>query len=163
MASDLLNALISFQLQQFLTQALGPNAQLHVTATGAGLGAPQGHAFTFTAGGPSAGPAAFANPQQQPGGAPQNPSNILSALLGEALGIPAGGQAGGAGSFFERLFASAGMVGNPGDYAFGREFDDIVTRLMEQGVGKDAPPPAKDDVIEALPRVVVGKEEAGVF
>ena len=63
----------------------------------------------------------------------------------------------------QRIFGSMGMVGNPGDYAFGREFDDVVTRLMEQGVGNNVPPPAPEEVIRGLPRVKVTKEESGGF
>lgn len=91
-----------------------------------------------------------------PGGAIPLGPNPLSTLLGEALGLQQG-QPFTPATFMDRLLGSMGMVGNPGDYAFGREFDDIVSRLMEQS-GKAAPPPAPEDTIKNLPRIKVDKE-----
>ncbi|KAI9032508.1 hypothetical protein CLU79DRAFT_841833 [Phycomyces nitens] len=45
----------------------------------------------------------------------------------------------------------AGFVGNPNDYVFSQgALDNIISQLMEQTVGRTAPPPAPDEIIEAL-------------
>ncbi|KAL0091937.1 hypothetical protein J3Q64DRAFT_1875620 [Phycomyces blakesleeanus] len=45
----------------------------------------------------------------------------------------------------------AGFVGNPNDYVFSQgALDNIISQLMEQTVGRTAPPPAPDEVIESL-------------
>lgn len=134
---------------QSLAQVLGPNAQIQFTTTG-----PATQTFTFNLNPnqplnqpPNQNPVqgAAANPATPPGNV--NPQEILNSILGNPQ------------SLLQRLFSSMGMVGNPGDYAFGREFDDIVTQLMEQS-GGNAPPPAPEDAIKGLPRIEVGKEKS---
>lgn len=56
--------------------------------------------------------------------------------------------------------ATQRMHGQPGDYVFGaRGLDDVITRLMEQQAGGNAPPPASSDVLERLPRRMPNGEE----
>ncbi|KAI7870645.1 hypothetical protein BDF14DRAFT_1720708, partial [Spinellus fusiger] len=44
-----------------------------------------------------------------------------------------------------------GIVGNPNDYVFSQgALDNIISQLMDQTVGRTAPPPAPDDVVESL-------------
>ncbi len=67
-------------------------------------------------------------------------------------------------SFIMNLFR---LAGNASDYAFGDEdFDDIITRLMEQTATKSGPPPASDEIIKSLPRVsyfsVQGNNECNI-
>jgi len=67
------------------------------------------------------------------GGAPQLPP-LISQLFGTAFGIPItqvipenGNNAMGL------LHNLLGLPGNSGDYAFGRQMDDIISRLMDEG------------------------------
>jgi E3 ubiquitin-protein ligase RNF115/126 len=65
-------------------------------------------------------------------------------------------------TFVQSMLANLGlhdgdaMVGNPGDYVFG-SLDNIITRLME-AAGDRGPPPAAQDVVEALPPVRISQE-----
>jgi hypothetical protein len=100
-------------------------------------------------------------------------TGILRQLFGAdvlgGFGVHFGG--GGAGSGAEAtgmeglpgpLMRMFGMVGNPGDYVFGNQgLDDIISRLMEQTAGKNAPPPAEDEEINQLPRCQITAEEKG--
>jgi len=52
-------------------------------------------------------------------------------------------------------------LGNPGDYAWGREgLDAIVTQLLNQMDGT-GPPPLADDKIQSLPNVQISQEQVG--
>ncbi|EMR10831.1 hypothetical protein PNEG_00977 [Pneumocystis murina B123] len=67
-------------------------------------------------------------------------------------GIPAGPL----GRFFSSIFS----MRNPGDYVWSSTtFDNIITQLMEQHPSTNAPPPASEEVINALPRMVVEEED----
>ncbi|EPY50649.1 ubiquitin-protein ligase E3 [Schizosaccharomyces cryophilus OY26] len=50
------------------------------------------------------------------------------------------------------IFANVfNLAGNPGDYAWGaRGLDDIISQLMEQAQGHNAPPPASEEIISKL-------------
>jgi hypothetical protein len=57
---------------------------------------------------------------------------------------------------YYRLF-----LGNPGDYAWGREgLDAIVTQLLNQMDGTGPPPLAKDKIKE-IPIVVITQDQVG--
>ncbi|EST04631.1 Zinc finger, RING-type [Kalmanozyma brasiliensis GHG001] len=76
--------------------------------------------------------------------------NLFTGLFGESatqggslLDILAAGAQGGAG----------GPRGQWGDYVIGQQgLDDIISQLMEQTQGSNAPPPAEEDVIKKLER-----------
>ncbi|ORY97783.1 hypothetical protein BCR43DRAFT_523899 [Syncephalastrum racemosum] len=54
----------------------------------------------------------------------------------------------------------AGFVGNPNDYVFSQNaLDNIITQLMEQTSGRNAPPPAPEDVINKLPHRELTEKE----
>ncbi|WBW72096.1 ubiquitin-protein ligase E3, RNF126-like protein [Schizosaccharomyces osmophilus] len=53
-----------------------------------------------------------------------------------------------AANIFSNVF---NLAGNPGDYAWGaRGLDDIISQLMEQAQGHNAPPPASEEIISKL-------------
>jgi E3 ubiquitin-protein ligase RNF115/126 len=53
------------------------------------------------------------------------------------------------------------FLGNPGDYAWGREgLDAIVTQLLNQMDGTGPPPLAKDKIKE-IPVVVITQDQVG--
>ncbi|EPX72321.1 ubiquitin-protein ligase E3 [Schizosaccharomyces octosporus yFS286] len=53
-----------------------------------------------------------------------------------------------AANLFSNVF---NLAGNPGDYAWGaRGLDDIISQLMEQAQGHNAPPPASEEIISKL-------------
>lgn len=58
--------------------------------------------------------------------------------------------------FFSNIFT----MRNPGDYVWSSTgFDNIITQLMEQYPSTNAPPPASDEVINALPKTIVEEKE----
>lgn len=78
-------------------------------------------------------------------GAQQPLTGLLSALFGE------GGVLGGEGAARGRM----------GDYVFGQQgLDDIISQMMEQTQGDQAPPPASEEAIGRLSRSVVGDPDA---
>lgn len=63
--------------------------------------------------------------------------------------------------FFLGLVFRSFFLGNPGDYAWGREgLDAIVTQLLNQMDGTGPPPLAKDK-IQGIPTVQIAKEQVG--
>ncbi|KAI9253490.1 hypothetical protein BDA99DRAFT_443493, partial [Phascolomyces articulosus] len=53
-----------------------------------------------------------------------------------------------------------GFVGNPDDYVFSQgALDNIISQLMEQTSGRNAPPPAPETVIDSLPKRKLTDEE----
>ncbi|KAG5519895.1 hypothetical protein PMAC_000172 [Pneumocystis sp. 'macacae'] len=78
----------------------------------------------------------------------------LASFLENAFGR--GGE--GVGGIFSNVFT----MRNPGDYVWSSAgFDNIITQLMEQYPSTNAPPPAPEEVIGALPRTVVGEGGSG--
>lgn len=54
------------------------------------------------------------------------------------------------------------FVGNPGDYAWGREgFDAIVTQLLNQ-IESTGPPPLTKEKIQEIPVVSITQEQVGM-
>lgn len=54
------------------------------------------------------------------------------------------------------------LVGNPGDYAWGREnFDAIVTQLLNQ-IESTGPPPLAKEKISEIPVVYISQEQVGM-
>nr|CAG8599847.1 13433_t:CDS:10 [Entrophospora candida]CAG8608444.1 12765_t:CDS:10 [Entrophospora candida] len=52
------------------------------------------------------------------------------------------------------------ISGDPRDYAWGSSaWDNIITQLMELQSGRQAPPPATEEVIEALPKTKISKKQ----
>ncbi|KAJ1041668.1 hypothetical protein NDA10_006448 [Ustilago hordei] len=82
--------------------------------------------------------------------------NLFTGLFGD----PGAQGTGGGGSLLDFLAAGAqvgggggGPRGQWGDYVLGQQgLDDIISQLMEQAQGSNAPPPATEDVIERLER-----------
>ncbi|PWA00581.1 hypothetical protein BB558_003383 [Smittium angustum] len=75
---------------------------------------------------------------------PLNLEGILSLIFG-----------GGRGGFETFLRGPA----NLGDYAWGPTgLDDIITQLMEQSQGRNAPPPSSEEAISSLPRRIIDEE-----
>lgn len=73
------------------------------------------------------------------GGMPVNP---ITALLGSLFGGPA-------------------ASGRMGDYVFGQQaLDDVISQVMEQTQGSQAPPPASEEAIKKLKRVKAGDVDA---
>jgi hypothetical protein len=59
------------------------------------------------------------------------------------------------------LYSRSFFLGNPGDYAWGREgLDAIVTQLLNQMDGT-GPPPLAEDKIQSLPSVQISQEQVG--
>ena len=55
------------------------------------------------------------------------------------------------------------MLGNPGDYAWGREgLAAIVTQLLNQ-MDTAGPPPLAKDKINEIPKVIITKEQVGMY
>ncbi|XP_021935022.1 E3 ubiquitin-protein ligase RNF126 isoform X1 [Zootermopsis nevadensis] len=78
--------------------------------------------------------------------------DFLVNLTGVGWGALGGARAGNAPVFF---------LGNPGDYAWGREgLDAIVTQLLNQMDGTGPPPLAKDKIKE-IPVVVITQDQVG--
>ncbi|XP_066994087.1 E3 ubiquitin-protein ligase Iruka isoform X2 [Anabrus simplex] len=78
--------------------------------------------------------------------------DFLVNLTGMGFGALGGGRGGHAPVFF---------LGNPGDYAWGREgLDAIVTQLLNQMDGTGPPPLAKDKIKE-IPVVVITEDQVG--
>jgi hypothetical protein len=112
-----------------------------------------------------------------PTGAP--PLNPIQAMLqrlaehlqgrgGGAMNMPAMfsfGNNGGVGGFMfgggggaidlSQLMNGMGVVGNPGDYAWGNQMESILESLFAQG-GNRGPPPADTDAVSKLPRETIG-------
>ncbi|KAF1361545.1 hypothetical protein EJ07DRAFT_45549, partial [Lizonia empirigonia] len=102
-------------------------------------------------------------------------SNVMTGLMA-ALGaqnIPQGGDGSGRGrpgdenfqAPFLNLFQSLGLIpggGQMGDFVYSQEgLDRIVTQLMEQTATNNAPPPATQADIDALPRKKVSEDMLG--
>ncbi|KAG9307781.1 hypothetical protein G9A89_023346 [Geosiphon pyriformis] len=52
------------------------------------------------------------------------------------------------------------IVGDPRDYVWGAGgLDNIISQLMEQQAGRQAPPPASDEIINKLPKVKINKTQ----
>ncbi|KAJ1023216.1 hypothetical protein NDA16_003369 [Ustilago loliicola] len=88
--------------------------------------------------------------------------NLFTGLFGE----PGAQGMGGGGSLLNFLAAGAqvgdggGPRGQWGDYVLGQQgLDDIISQLMEQTQGSNAPPPATDDVIDKLERFTLADKE----
>lgn len=86
-----------------------------------------------------------------------------------------------AGPMNQDFFRMMGLQGNAGDCiypcvdamiwkhdlscldVFGQqELDDIISRLMEQTAGRNAPPPASDELLQKLPRKRITEKEKSV-
>lgn len=101
-------------------------------------------------------------PTAQPRGEGEEDGNTTG--TGEGGGQGTGGgdnRMNGIGSLLQLLYGlGEGMVGNPNDYVFSQDgFDNIITQLMEQAGGRNAPPPASETVIDSLPKRKVTDEE----
>ncbi|KAG5440178.1 hypothetical protein PCANB_001747 [Pneumocystis canis] len=86
------------------------------------------------------------------------PIHDLATFLENAFGsgFSDNGLAGPLSGFFSNVFT----MRNPGDYVWSSTgFDNIITQLMEQYPSTNAPPPASDEVINALPKMMVQEEE----
>lgn len=88
--------------------------------------------------------------------------NLFTGLFGE----PGAQGLGGGGSLLDFLAAGAqvggggGPRGQWGDYVLGQQgLDDIISQLMEQTQGSNAPPPATEDVIDNLERFTLKDRE----
>lgn len=95
----------------------------------------------------------------QPPQSPNHPSNDLPPELSALRNLFTGlfGEPGApGGSFLDMLGAGAqggGPRGQWGDYVLGQQgLDDIISQMMEQTQGSNAPPPASEDVIDKLER-----------
>ncbi|ORX85639.1 hypothetical protein K493DRAFT_319928 [Basidiobolus meristosporus CBS 931.73] len=83
-------------------------------------------------------------------------SNFIQRLLG---GNMESTQQGGGGANANPLWNIFQLPGNAGDYVFGQQaLDNIISQLMEQA-GRNAPPPAPEDVINNLPREKITKAQ----
>ncbi|GES81209.1 E3 ubiquitin-protein ligase RNF126 isoform X1 [Rhizophagus clarus] len=52
------------------------------------------------------------------------------------------------------------IAGDPRDYAWGNSgWDNIISQLMDQQAGRQAPPPATDEIIENLPKSKITKKQ----
>ncbi|KAH6629458.1 hypothetical protein C7974DRAFT_434019 [Boeremia exigua] len=102
-------------------------------------------------------------------------SNVMTGLMA-ALGaqnMPQGGDGSGRGgpggehvpAPFLNLFQSLGLIpggGQMGDFVYSQEgLDRIVSQLMEQTATNNAPPPATQDDIDALPKKQVSEDMLG--
>ena len=53
------------------------------------------------------------------------------------------------------------LIGNPGDYAWGRDgLDSVITQLLNQMDGA-GPPPLQKDKINEIPTVCITQEQVG--
>ncbi|KAK8223982.1 hypothetical protein HDK90DRAFT_515418 [Phyllosticta capitalensis] len=85
---------------------------------------------------------------------------IAGILSGPALDPGNEGDNGRPGPAFTRLFAR--LLGQPpGDFADEEDFDRIMSQLMEQHVSGDAPGPASEATIAALPKKSLTREMVG--
>ncbi|KAJ1956117.1 hypothetical protein GGI12_005389, partial [Dipsacomyces acuminosporus] len=98
--------------------------------------------------------------------APLNLGNILSSLAGAFGRAQRSGESDGSGAGFPGF---GFQMGNFGDYVWGQgSLDDIITRMMEQNQGANAPPPASSEAIKELPKrriaaaEVDAKDECGI-
>ncbi|KAJ2727024.1 hypothetical protein GGI07_000141 [Coemansia sp. Benny D115] len=104
----------------------------------------------------------FIDPEEN---APLNLGNFISSLLGALGGAPRGGGAGGGGGAAGGTGGGINPIfgvpmGNLGDYVWGQNsLDDIITRIMEQNTGTNAPPPASEDQILKLPKRLITEDE----
>ncbi|CAG8447168.1 3096_t:CDS:2 [Cetraspora pellucida] len=58
------------------------------------------------------------------------------------------------------IFNLFNLNGDPRDYAWGSTgFDNIISQLMEQQAGRQAPPPATEDIINNLPKTKITKKQ----
>ncbi|KAG4304618.1 hypothetical protein PORY_002011 [Pneumocystis oryctolagi] len=134
-------------------------------------GPPEGAAGSAGTDGPAA-PASSAGTASPAGSAgdaqtARVPVQDLAAFLENAFGSGFS-EEGFAASPLSGFFSNVFTMRNPGDYVWSSTgFDNIITQLMEQYPSTNAPPPASEEVINALPKTVVEKEEeggvAGVF
>ncbi|CAG8434525.1 5338_t:CDS:2 [Diversispora eburnea] len=66
----------------------------------------------------------------------------------------------GAGNNHANILNLFNITGDPRDYAWGSTgFDNIISQLMEQQAGRQAPPPASDEIIENLPKLKISKKQ----
>ncbi|KAJ3331533.1 hypothetical protein HDU76_002892 [Blyttiomyces sp. JEL0837] len=80
--------------------------------------------------------------------------NQVAELLQTLMGHPGGGD--------NPMLNFMPMVGNPGDYVFSQQaLDSIVTQLMEQNAGSNAPARASEEAINNLRRVYVRGKDLG--
>ncbi|XP_065333186.1 E3 ubiquitin-protein ligase Iruka-like isoform X2 [Cloeon dipterum] len=88
--------------------------------------------------------------------------NILQDIFVNLTGVefaPMGGAAAGGGEGGRRSVPVGFFLGNPGDYAWGREgLDAIVTQLLNQMDGT-GPAPLAEDKIQSIPSVEVSQEQ----
>ncbi|ODQ54453.1 hypothetical protein SAICODRAFT_210652 [Saitoella complicata NRRL Y-17804] len=126
-------------------QAAGANVQFTFGSMAAGLGV-----------------AGTGRGDRQENGSGHVPVTDLSTFLQQAFGALAGGPADGGFAFGGGNGQAGGGLGrNLGDYVFSnRGFDEVVSRLMEQHQGSDAPPPTPEYVINAIPAFLVDENIA---
>ncbi|GAA5813109.1 hypothetical protein MFLAVUS_006578 [Mucor flavus] len=158
-------------VQNLLTNILGPNIELPANTGGDGEATTRPMMFY---GSMVDGNMRFQPVPGMPGAMPaegeQDTTNQSERGTGERGGT--GEEAGATGrgnniasilQFFSALTGApmdAGLVGNPNDYVFSQTaLDNIITQLMEQTGGASAPPPAPEQVIEALPKRALTDEE----
>ncbi|KAJ3340130.1 hypothetical protein HDU93_007355 [Gonapodya sp. JEL0774] len=127
---------------QVLVRTVGPDGRATEGAVGSGS-TPSGVSTTETTAGPSVigpFPGSFmgGNGGRVGGGEYPPMYPLLSALFSEFGGRGTAGGGNGSGS---ALFRLLGGVGNPADYAHGRQLDDVITQLMEEAARQQAPPP----------------------
>lgn len=79
-----------------------------------------------------------------------NFENIMQEFLISISGGAGNNAAGGSGMFF---------MGNPGDYAWGREgLDTVITQMLNQ-MENSGPPPLAKEKIHEIPRIEIGDEQ----
>lgn len=145
-------------LQSMLQQFMGPNAHIQMQAGGTSSGSTGPRVFTFP---PS--DTRSQGDRDSDNNTDRTPPPILNlatflqqAFNGEFADRPEGQAGTGLHPAFSSMF---NMVGNPGDYVFGQNaLDNIITQMMESAQGRDAPPPADEETISALPTSKVTKE-----
>ncbi|BFZ59427.1 hypothetical protein YB2330_000436 [Saitoella coloradoensis] len=115
--------------------------------------------FTFGSMAGGMGVAGTGRGDRQENGPGHVPVTDLSTFLQQAFGGLAGGPADGGFAFGGQ--AGGGLGRNLGDYVFSnRGFDEVVSRLMEQHQGSDAPPPTPEHIINAIPTFLVDENTA---
>ncbi|CAG8448469.1 6653_t:CDS:2 [Ambispora gerdemannii] len=96
----------------------------------------------------------FANGGQESGDARVNAPMLITQVLQRAFGE---GAQQGVNNPWTNVF---NMVGNPGDYVWGPGgLDNIISQLMEQQAGRQAPPPASDEIINDLLKTKINKKQ----
>ncbi|CAG8438781.1 8728_t:CDS:2 [Ambispora leptoticha] len=146
-------------LSNMIQSIFGPNAPLHVetrtygdngnTTTTTTTDQPQGNTrpnifFTMRANGG----------QEGGGDARINAPMIITQVLQRAFGE---GAQQGANNPWTNVF---NMVGDPRDYVWGPGgLDNIISQLMEQQAGRQAPPPASEEMINGLPKTKISKKQ----